>query len=1178
MPSERHSLLNERYLLAKKLSGDERAEAWLATDQMGGQVLVKLWSYEGEQPNEVIRALWDRELRNLFRLSSSPDADSRLVVLRDAGIDRQARLFVMVLSAPGFERLTTVLANRSRYDWLRDMRQADVRVALWRGLRTIAEGLAQLHEQQMLHRALGSDSVLLDAAVGPESMRLGGFEWAVRVGQFGSRSAESPSAPENVSSSPQNHTFDSDWYGFGRLAALLFAGVEGPGSNALEQYSSLLPRIREATKLSELERELLGALVQPKPQLRLTRSYDIVRAIDEVVGRLDQPARFVENSYLGIAVLLGPRWKLTETICDLAENISALDTEAQRLFIQNDLETPRLISRPGGQGTTYFLQGNKLVYLLKEYTEPGAQPSGQWDLAFCDAPGEIRYSPGTESQVEVRRIPVRVFKVSDIRTDPSIVSKAAVSWRPFLPKGSRSQRARERQERFHDFFRITNQIELLFRDAEIFPYRRITYTYKDGVQDVVIAEGRRSRPLPSFAAVSGGMITFLTLQRAEKRDGDKVYIGPEQSMYLDRRVDLPEFWNIVDIDQQKGQVRLQRSGAKLSEPPAEGFLRSFDMFGQISLIRRRRRAIDRLENHNYLLRAMRAPDTVFIDTADARLPLPVDNNKVDDAKYHALQNIWRTRPIFALQGPPGTGKTTLVANLLGQIFADDSVTQVLVTAQAHSAVDVLRDKVSNDIFDAMAEHERPLAIRLSKAGDTTPNDPDSVANATLRILQRAEAQVSPNSPVEAQWLGEVRKARLGIQREGGQAGAPDLCELVRRSASIVYSTTTAGDLETLADLTLSFDWSLIEEAGKAHGFDLVLPLQTGHRWVLIGDQNQLPPYRFNDFRSGLLSLEQTVEGLFELPERAGGLVDVDLLHGIRDMDSGERAERRDLWLSWLPVFGQLHRTCTEAIPISTDAAGNGHGVLASMLYQQHRMHPTIAGLISDSYYDRAIESLTVDASGVPLERVVHPFSNPLQLADAQIVWIDTGWPSTDDISEQSRQDRETSNEEADAINNFLVSLRVRPDFSGKLRLAVLSPYRRQVLKLSAALKGVYENSLLSWLAPLKTREFPASTVDSFQGNQADIVVVSLVRRNRAAAGEGLGFLREAARMNVLFSRAERMLVLVGSWDFFKFQVKDAPFDKHQPLGHWRIALDYIEQRLASGAACLIPAASLRANQ
>jgi hypothetical protein len=108
MPTEKESILNDRYRFAKKLLSSSRYESWLAVDPEGGQVLVKAWQYEGEQPNEVIRALWDRELRNLFRLSSSPDADEKLVVLRDAGVDKRARCFVMVLSAPGFEPLSTI--------------------------------------------------------------------------------------------------------------------------------------------------------------------------------------------------------------------------------------------------------------------------------------------------------------------------------------------------------------------------------------------------------------------------------------------------------------------------------------------------------------------------------------------------------------------------------------------------------------------------------------------------------------------------------------------------------------------------------------------------------------------------------------------------------------------------------------------------------------------------------------------------------------------------------------------------------------------------------------------------------------------------------------------------------------------------------------------------------------
>ncbi len=58
-------------------------------------------------------------------------------------------------------------------------------------------------------------------------------------------------------------------------------------------------------------------------------------------------------------------------------------------------------------------------------------------------------------------------------------------------------------------------------------------------------------------------------------------------------------------------------------------------------------------------------------------------------------------------------------------------------------------------------------------------------------------------------------------------------------------------------------------------------------------------------------------------------------------------------------------------------------------------------------------------------------------------------------------------------------------------------------------------------------------------------------------------------MNVLFSRAERLLVLVGSWEFFKHQISSAPPDPDQPLGHWRLAMDYLEERMRIGDACLM---------
>ena len=59
-------------------------------------------------------------------------------------------------------------------------------------------------------------------------------------------------------------------------------------------------------------------------------------------------------------------------------------------------------------------------------------------------------------------------------------------------------------------------------------------------------------------------------------------------------------------------------------------------------------------------------------------------------------------------------------------------------------------------------------------------------------------------------------------------------------------------------------------------------------------------------------------------------------------------------------------------------------------------------------------------------------------------------------------------------------------------------------------------------------------LDSFQGNEADVVIISLVRNNHhAGVRSALGFLSDPRRLNVLLSRARWRMVLVGSLDFLQ---------------------------------------------
>lgn len=175
-------LLQNRYeITAGPHPGDGESQVWEAFSD-GYTYLLKTWTYEGEQPDRVQRALWDHELRTLYKIASSPRADDALVVLKDAGLDREHHCFVMVLEAPGYERVATALRRRARYPWLSN-RGTAAREQLWNGLRRVATGLNLLHERQVLHRGVDLDSLFFDEDLGAESLRLGGFEWSVKLGR-----------------------------------------------------------------------------------------------------------------------------------------------------------------------------------------------------------------------------------------------------------------------------------------------------------------------------------------------------------------------------------------------------------------------------------------------------------------------------------------------------------------------------------------------------------------------------------------------------------------------------------------------------------------------------------------------------------------------------------------------------------------------------------------------------------------------------------------------------------------------------------------------------------------------------------------------------------------------------------------------------------------------------------
>jgi superfamily I DNA and/or RNA helicase len=159
----------------------------------------------------------------------------------------------------------------------------------------------------------------------------------------------------------------------------------------------------------------------------------------------------------------------------------------------------------------------------------------------------------------------------------------------------------------------------------------------------------------------------------------------------------------------------------------------------------------------------------------------------------------------------------------------------------------------------------------------------------------------------------------------------------------------------------------------------------------------------------------------------------------------------------------------------------------------------------------------------------------------------------------------------------LEELEVAEQHAGQQEIAVLSPYSQQVVELKKELGDIRLPSGLTFKRALAAspqegyRRIELShTVDSFQGNEADIVIISLVRNNGHSPGEGLGFLKDGSRMNVLLSRAQRLLILVGSWDFFMWQISGVSLeDKAKPLWHWAQTMASLRELFESGEAVKI---------
>lgn len=435
--------------------------------------------------------------------------------------------------------------------------------------------------------------------------------------------------------------------------------------------------------------------------------------------------------------------------------------------------------------------------------------------------------------------------------------------------------------------------------------------------------------------------------------------------------------------------------------------------------------------------------------------------------------LW-AKDVAIVHGPPGTGKTTTLVEAINETLMRES--QVLVCAQSNMAVDWISEKLVD------------RGINVLRIGN-----PTRVNDKMLGFTYERRFESHPDYPQ----LWAIRKAIRELRsnrKKGSESFHQKMDRLRSRAAEIeirinaelfgearVIACTLVGSAHRLLE-GMKFGTLFIDEAAQALEAACWIPMRRASRVILAGDHCQLPP---------------TVKSIAAL--RAG-----------------------------------LGKTLMERI------AENKPEVV-TLLKIQYRMNEDIMRFSSDWFYGGQVES----APQIKYRSILD-FDHP-------ITWIDTsneenqitieGEDAPEDSASTSSSSAANQNSDLNFKEQFvgesygrinkaeaeLTLLTLAEYFTkiGKQRVlgdsidvGIISPYRAQVQYLKKLIKK-YE-----FFKPYR-RLISVNTVDGFQGQERDVILISLVRSN----DEGqIGFLKDLRRMNVAMTRARMKLIILGNKD------------------------------------------------
>ena len=311
-------------------------------------------------------------------------------------------------------------------------------------------------------------------------------------------------------------------------------------------------------------------------------------------------------------------------------------------------------------------------------------------------------------------------------------------------------------------------------------------------------------------------------------------------------------------------------------------------------------------------------------------------------------------------------------------------------------------------------------------------------------------------------------------RQPSEQDIEDLKQIYLDNANVVGITCVQAARGDFSREFPSFDVVIIDEVSKCTPPELLIPALKGKKIVLVGDHRQLPPMLRDD----------TIE---DIAEEIG--TTKDELKFIKES-----------------LFKTQFESADENIK--------------RMLTIQYRMHPQIMGAINQFYQDKLSCGLPE-----PDQLRAHNLSGELIQENQHIFWLKT--PIHDDFNEQREGTSRINIKEVEAIEKLCHQLETA--WSGKVKKSHEKKEIGIITFYGAQLRLIKDRIAAKKFPSLDIR---TGTVDIFQGMERPVIIVSTVCNNFRG---DIGFAKAPERVNVAFSRAQELLVVVGCYDLFTQQ-------------------------------------------